>query len=121
MRTDRIALAPEHVRAVRRILKAWAPSREVWVFGSRARDSAKPHSDLDLAIQGDEPLAADARAGLVDAFEESDLPFRVDVVEWATLSEDFRAVVARDHAVLQEADARPDSAEPRFEASPPSP
>ena len=37
-----------------REIRAWAKLngniREVWLFGSRARGSAKPRSDVDLAI-----------------------------------------------------------------------
>lgn len=109
MRTEHVALTPEQSREVRAILRAWAPGREVWAFGSRATGASKRYSDLDLAILGDEPLPAAARAGLVNAFEESDLPFRVDVVEWAALGEAFRAVVAHGHAVLQGPKAPSDS------------
>jgi type I restriction enzyme S subunit len=37
-----------------------------------------------------------------DAFAESDLPFRVDVVDWARASEEFRAIIRRDHVPVVE-------------------
>ena len=35
------------------------------------------------------------------AFVESDLPFRVDIVDWASTSEDFRKVIKKEYAVVQ--------------------
>jgi type I restriction enzyme S subunit len=41
------------------------------------------------------------QAALAEAFSESDLPWRVDVVDWAATTEAFRKVMARDKVVLQ--------------------
>ena len=46
------------------------------------------------------PLAT--YAAIVDALSESDLPYRVDVVDWATTDETFRKVIERDKVVVQE-------------------
>jgi len=66
------------------------------VFGSRARGDARPTSDLDLVIWTDEPLPAIVLARLKDDLRESDLPFRVDVLDRADLSPSFRRLVARE-------------------------
>lgn len=59
---------------------------KVWVFGSRATGRARPYSDLDILINSTMPLSWQARADLQDAFEASNLPFRVDVVEESRLA-----------------------------------
>ena len=59
---------------------------KAWVFGSRATGRARPYSDLDLLISSPAPLDWRARADLQDAFEASNLPFRVDVVEESRLA-----------------------------------
>lgn len=86
-------LAPEHLAEVRRILQLYVPGRTVRAFGSRVQGNAKPFSDLDLAIMGDTPLGFRQLAALKDAFADSDLPFRVDVVDWATTGEAFRGII----------------------------
>ena len=63
-------------------------------MGSRVTGHAKPFSDLDLVVMGDEPLSLTTLAEIRDAFDESDLPFTVDIVEWATASAAFRRVIA---------------------------
>ncbi len=70
-------------------------------FGSRAKWQAKPYSDLDLAVITDQPLSLQVSAALSAAFAESDLPWRVDVVDWATTSEAFRRIIQRDRVVVQ--------------------
>lgn len=90
---------------VRRILAAWLPGREVRLFGSRARGTHKPYSDLDLVIMGDTPTDLSTLGQLQEAFASSDLPWRVDVVDWATTSTEFRAHIATHSTPLPFAEA----------------
>jgi predicted nucleotidyltransferase len=50
-------------------------------FGSRANGQAKEYSDLGLVVIGTERLPQEVYFQLLDAFGESDLPIRVDVVD----------------------------------------
>ncbi|MFU8857119.1 MAG: nucleotidyltransferase family protein [Deferrisomatales bacterium] len=104
MGRDGLSMEPRHERLVREILRRHVADREVWAFGSRVTGRPRRYSDLDLVILGRTPLAPAARAELVEAFKESDLPFRVDVLEWARLEEPFRQVIRDDHAVVQRAE-----------------
>lgn len=98
-----IEIRPEQWAIVRDILRTYVPHCDVWAFGSRAKGAAKPFSDLDLAVITTEPLALDLRAALADQFSESDLPWKVDVVDWALTSDVFREVIKRDKVVVQTA------------------
>ena len=98
-----IDLAPHHLETVKRILAEHLPGCEVRAFGSRATWTAWEYSDLDLAVVSPEPLAWDRRARLREAFEESDLPIRVDIVDWESLSDGFRQTIDGDCVILQEA------------------
>ena len=86
-------LKPEELKQVRQILKQCVPDKEVQAFGSRADGTAKPYSDLDLAIMMEQPLSLLQGALLTEAFEESDLPFKVDIIDWTTTSEGFRKLI----------------------------
>ena len=96
-----IAVSEADWLIIRNILRAHVPDCVVWAFGSRATGRAKPYSDLDLAISGDKPLGIDLTAQLTEAFAESDLPYKVDIVDWVTASERFRKAVERDRVVVQ--------------------
>ena len=96
-----VDLRPDHWEIVRGILQKHVPQYEVWAFGSRAKGSAKPYSDLDLAVITCQPLPLTIAANLADDFSESDLPWKVDVVDWATTRESFRKIIEQDKVVVQ--------------------
>lgn len=83
------------------ILKTHIADKTVWAFGSRATKKAKPYSDLDLAVISETPLSLNLLATLEHAFTESDLPFKVDLVDWASTSDRFKKIIEKDRVVLQ--------------------
>ncbi len=104
-KTPDIDIRPDHWEIVRAILQEHVPQYEVWVFGSRAKWTAKEFSDLDLAIMTDEPLPKEISAALTDAFDESDLPYKVDVVDWAETNDDFQKTIRENSVVLRDFDS----------------
>ncbi len=98
-----ITLSQQDWNEVRRILSHYLPGYTVWAFGSRVTGTAKPYSDLDLVVQTDEPLTLESMATIKDAFDESDLTIRVDVVDWAATSDHFREIIQQQYVVIQQA------------------
>jgi len=96
-----IDIRPDHWVIVQSILERHVPQYEVWTFGSRAKWTAKEYSDLDLAVITDKPLPGNLCAYLEEAFSESDLPFKVDVVYWAEISHEFKKVIEANKVVIQ--------------------
>ncbi len=75
---------------VDQILSSLLMGVEVHAFGSRVTgENLKQFSDLDLWVKSSEPLAVSTLRQVVDAFDDSNLPFRVDVLDGATLDESF--------------------------------
>ncbi len=105
MNTPPVQISAKEWRIVQSILRQHVPERTVWCFGSRARRQARPYSDLDLAVISEQPLSLDLLARLGEAFSESDLPWKVDLVDWATVSPSFREIIRKDHVILQPAPA----------------
>jgi uncharacterized protein len=84
MDAAQLILTPHELHAVQHVLRAYVPSHQALAFGSRVqtsqpRKACKNHSDLDIALTGPN-LAPHDMFALRDAFSDSDLPFRVDVV-----------------------------------------
>lgn len=96
-----IDIRPDHWQIVQQILQKQLPNFEVWAFGSRAKWTAKDYSDLDLAVISSTPLSLAVSAALSDDFAESDLPYKVDIVDWASTSDSFRRIIERDKVVVQ--------------------
>lgn len=88
-----IDILPRDALLVRSILDSHLPDIDVWAFGSRATGKAKRYSDLDLALISDQRIAFSALAALEAAFEDSNLPFKVDIVEIASVAPAFRAII----------------------------
>lgn len=97
-----LTITNEELAIVKQILQTHIPNLEVWAFGSRVKGNAKPYSDLDLAVITGEPLSLQTHADLVDAFSESDLPWKVDIVDWALVAEPFKQVIMYQYVVVQE-------------------
>ena len=91
-----VALSPDQSRTVQQILARVIPGAQVVVFGSRSTGRARPFSDLDLLVLQPARLSWAQRADLRDAFEASNLPFSVDVVEAAGLAPGMAERVAAE-------------------------
>ncbi|HEV7671373.1 MAG TPA: restriction endonuclease subunit S [Thermoanaerobaculia bacterium] len=96
-----VDLRPDHLATVQAILRAEVPSIDVWAFGSRAKWMAQDASDLDLVLVSDQPVPFTTLSRLHRAFEESYLPFGVDLVDWNRIEADFRAEIEAEKVVLQ--------------------
>jgi predicted nucleotidyltransferase len=98
-------MGDDHKGLLLDILRANIPQLEVWAFGSRAKWTARETSDLDLVLRNpshpESPIDLETIGGLKEIFDESDLPFMVDILDWATVSEKFRQVIAREYVVVQ--------------------
>ena len=81
------------------LLERHLPGTEAWVYGSRAKWTSRPQSDLDLVVFAT-PEQRRGVGNLREAFEESDLPFRVDLFVWDEVPETFREQIEAEHAVL---------------------
>jgi predicted nucleotidyltransferase len=99
-----IDLAADHRRLVLDTLRAILPvSTKVWVFGSRTTGRARRYSDLDLAIDAGRRLTLDEIARLTEAFSDSDLPYKVALVDWQDVDDRWRQTIVAERVALTEA------------------
>jgi len=91
-----IDVKSEHLEIVTKILKKHLHKQQVIAFGSRVNNTAKPFSDLDLCVIGNQPLSLKLLVELREAFSESDLSFRVDIVDWANISQGFKTIIMKN-------------------------
>ena len=93
-----IDMLPEHQAILSKILKSYLPpAAVVRLFGSRVSGRSKKYSDVDLAIDLlGQPLPMALTADLKEAFSESDLPYKVDIVDWNAIDDFFREVIRKE-------------------------
>lgn len=97
---DNIDLTVTQRKKITTLLKRYVPNTEVWAYGSRGKFTAKPNSDLDMVVFVDKEQST-AVFELKEAFEESDLPFRVDLFVWNEVPEKFHKNIKEERVVLQ--------------------
>ncbi|GHS93432.1 hypothetical protein AGMMS50276_03890 [Synergistales bacterium] len=95
-----IYVSPKERTMILDIIKTHAPDCEVRVFGSRYKGNNRPYSDIDLVFVGNEELNVSRIGDIRESFEESNLPYRVDVLDWNATSEKFREVINRGYEVI---------------------
>ncbi|OGK11611.1 hypothetical protein A2954_06695 [Candidatus Roizmanbacteria bacterium RIFCSPLOWO2_01_FULL_37_12] len=62
----------------------------VFIFGSRAFGGARKFSDIDIGVESKRKIDLKILSGIKDAFEESDIPYNVDIVDFAQTSKQFK-------------------------------
>ncbi len=100
MTLSNIDITSEDLIIVKELLKKFIPNIVVWAYGSRVKMTARATSDLDLVAfaNKDETLTI---SDLRDAFDESNLPFEVDILIWEDIPDDFKQNIKEKYVVLQ--------------------
>lgn len=74
----------------------FASHSNAYVFGSRAKGTAKEFSDLDVCFIREKPTS-DVEISLIrEKCEESNLPFVVDIIDYHQISKSFQQIVEKD-------------------------
>ena len=94
-----IDITTDQRKTILTLLKRHLPNTTAWVYGSRVKWTSRPQSDLDLVVFT-KPDQERRVSELREAFEESNLPFRVDLLVWRTIPEQFREQIEAEHVVL---------------------
>jgi len=97
-----IDVKPIEWEIIKNILSQIIPERLVWAFGSRVNGNKKEFSDLDIVILGEKPLAQEKEADIHNAFINSDLPFKIDIIIWSRTSDKFKSIINQSHKVIQQ-------------------
>ena len=94
-------LQPEYRTMVDSLLARYFPDCEVRAYGSRVQGDAAKYSDLDISIVGSTKLDRTQLMELRNAFDESDLPIRVDVHDWHNTSPEFQKIIEERYVVIR--------------------
>lgn len=86
------------------ITKHLAPDQKltVWIFGSRAIGKARRYSDIDLLLEAMPPLENRQKYRMQDTLEDSDLPYKVDLVRMGEIYAPYRDTILREKSLLFE-------------------
>lgn len=78
-------LAQRHYQSLVDVFKRFPSINTVLIFGSRAKGTAKPHSDFDLAVIAPH-MSDDEFSTLWSEITELPIIFKLDVLHWDRIS-----------------------------------
>ena len=82
-----------HLGLIRANVRAVTPGARIFLYGSRVKGNHRPGSDLDVAVLAEQALSLRELGEINAAFEESDLPFVVDVHDYRRFSTQFKSII----------------------------
>jgi predicted nucleotidyltransferase len=85
-------ITPAQQALLLQLVQQFLPNVAVWAFGSRVKGNAQLTSDLDLVVFT-QPSQKPQVFALQEALEESNLPFKVDLLIWDDIPENFKATI----------------------------
>ena len=88
-------LSPQDLTIIHDILDSY---KEVYIFGSRVKGTYKQFSDLDVCIK--QPLLDYEVELLAEKFTESDLPFKVDLILYDEVDDNFKKRIDQEAVSL---------------------
>ena len=99
-----IAVSPSEMEIIQGIIKKHTRDCDVLAFGSRLKWTHNDASDLDLAIKGRDKLPTKTIFSMKDDFMLSDIPFKVDVLDYHSVSDAFRGIIDAGNERIFEGD-----------------
>jgi len=91
-----IYMERHHREIVNAILKKY--SYTFYAFGSRVKGKQKSLSDFDICFFEKIPL--NVQAHIDEDFEESDLPYKVDLIDWNACGSNFQERIIKDLVLI---------------------
>ena len=94
-----IAITDTELAILLNIIKQHVPASQVVAFGSRTKGNHRPSSDLDLAVKHTSSQLSQIWA-MKHACMESDLPYKVDICDFHSISPVFQGLIDAHHVVI---------------------
>ena len=78
------------------IIKRYLPDTKIYLFGSRARGTNNPGSDIDIALDNNGPIDWSILGAIKEEISDSDIVLFVDVVDMYDVSDEIKKQIMRD-------------------------
>jgi predicted nucleotidyltransferase len=84
------------------VIHALMPDAKIYLFGSRARGTARDSSDIDLALDRGTKIPFYEIAEIKNVIEALSIPYLVDVLDMNSISDEMRTIILKE-AILWKA------------------
>ncbi len=90
-----IDLKEEYLEFIKKTVASQLKDFRLFIFGSRTKNCAKKYSDVDIAIDS-KYLNDKIKSHLEYLFENSLLPYQVDVIDLNNITQEFKKAIQAD-------------------------
>src|SRR4051812_8312421 len=99
---QQLDMQPRHLNLLRNLLQQYLPYAEIWAYGSRVTGQNHEASDLDLVVRQPADLTQETSQlwEVQEALIESNLPIRVDILDWARIPTSFQQEIEQAYVVI---------------------
>ncbi|MBT9131621.1 MAG: hypothetical protein DDT32_00127 [Syntrophomonadaceae bacterium] len=73
---------------------------EVFFFGSRVRDETDDRADIDIGIQGDQPLPSGVLEDIREELNNLPILYSIDVIDFSDVDKDFYRVAKQNVEII---------------------
>lgn len=95
-----IQLTESELHFIKSSLLQHLPHAKFYLFGSRATGKAKKYSDIDILIVAKEKIPLATLSILNELFSESDLLYKIDIVDWHRITSEFREKIKTEQILI---------------------
>ena len=81
------------------VISALMPDVKIYLFGSRARGTNGPRSDIDIALDGGKLLPIQDVDEIKSMFKESNIMYKIDVVDFYSVTDLMRGEILRERVI----------------------
>lgn len=96
---NKFGLEEKYIKFLSKILCKYFSNNQAkfYIFGSRAKGTYKEYSDIDIAIDMSGTKIPDGLLSKISfEFENSTLPYEVDIVDLNSVSDNFRSLIVEN-------------------------
>lgn len=90
-----IDLEEKYISFIKEVIFKYLQEGKIYLFGSRAKGKARKYSDIDIALDNKD-LDKTILLKIKNEFENSTLPYEVDVLDLNNISESFKKHIIDD-------------------------
>lgn len=90
-----IDLEEKYIDFIRKTIHQYLQEGKIYLFGSRTKGSSRKYSDIDIALDCPN-LNENILLKIKNDFENSTLPYEVDVLDLNNISETFKQHIKQD-------------------------
>ena len=94
-----MSIEPRYKEKIIRILSALFPDTRIILYGSRARETQRLFSDIDLALDAGKEISRHDIQEAISMLQESNVPYKIDIVDLWAVRDEMRKAIQKEGIV----------------------